>query len=99
MDFSEIAKKAIKEKRQISLTYHSEERLVEVHALGISRAGKPCVRVYQVLGGAVFGEKTGWKMLSLSDIDKPVLLDQISLAPRPGYNPGDKGMSSIIMEI
>lgn len=99
MGFNQLAIQAMKEGKRVSLSYHGEERLVEIHALGLSTKGKPCVRVFQVIGGAVFGANTGWKMLSLSDIDDPILVDEVSEAPRPGYNPGDRGMSTILMEI
>lgn len=99
MDFNELAVQAMKQGKRIKLSYHGEERLVEVHALGTSTKGKPCTRVFQVVGGSVFSATSGWKMLSVADIDDPQLVDDASLAPRPGFNPGDRGMSSIIMEV
>jgi len=99
MDFNKIAIKAMQEGKRVSLSYHGEKRLVEVHALGLSRKSKPCVRVYQVIGGSVFSDTTGWKMMLLSDIEDAKITDELSAAPRPGYHPGDRGMSAILMEI
>lgn len=88
----------------LSILYHpqgkpDEGRIVEVHAVGLSHKGHPVMRVWQVSGGTVFGEKTGWKLLSLDDADKPAIIDVKSEGPRPGYAPGDKGMSAIVAEI
>lgn len=98
------ALKAMQNGKRLSLLYHpqgkeNEQRIVEVHAVGISVAGRPCMRVWQVQGGAVFGEHTGWKMLSFEDVDNVVILDDKSEGPRPGFSPGDKGMSAILAEI
>lgn len=99
MDFNRLASTALQTGKRISLFYHGEERIVEVHAIGLSVKGRPCVRVYQVVGGSAFSEVTGWKMLSLDKIENAKLVDDRSLAPRQGYQPGDKGMSQILLEI
>jgi hypothetical protein len=99
MDFNKLAITAMTAKKRVALTYHGEPRLVEIHALGLSTKGKPCVRVYQVVGGSLYSETTGWKMLSLSEIEDAKLVDDTSLAPRAGYVAGDKGMSQILLEI
>lgn len=106
---TELALKAMTLGKCLSVLYHptseggdterTEGRIVEIHAIGLSTKGKPCVRVYQVTGGAVFGETDGWKMMKLEDMDKVHLLDIASEAPRPGYKPGDKGMGAILAEI
>lgn len=94
-----ILLKGLSEKRRLRIVYHGEERTVEVHTLGISTKGNPCARVFQVIGGAVFGARTGWKMLKLSDIEECQELDQTFDAPREGYKAGDKGMSVILAEL
>jgi hypothetical protein len=99
MDFTLLAMHAMKTGKRMSLTYNDEQRLVEVHAVGVSSKGKPCVRVYQVIGGSHFSETTGWKMMTIDKIENPVLLEDPSLAPRPGYKPGDIGMGKILMEV
>lgn len=99
MDFNKLAIAAMNAGKRVSLSYHGKDRLVEVHALGLSTAGNPCVRVYQVIGGSVFSDTSGWKMLKISDIENAKIVDSVSLAPRPGYESGDKGMSTILAEI
>jgi len=93
------AVEAMKAGKCLEVVYHGECRLVEVHAVGLSTSGNPCVRVYQVIGGSVFSATKGWKMLSLKDVESFQVLNVPSQGPRPGYNPGDKGMSDILAEI
>ena len=99
MDFNKLAVQAMQMRKRVAFTYDGEDRLVEIHALGLSTANRPCIRGYQVLGGSLSGEEIGWKMFSIFKIVDPKLLDDASLAPRPGYKPGDRGMSTILMEI
>jgi hypothetical protein len=98
---ADAAIEAMKNGNCLNVQYRGEDKYVEVHAVGVSNKGKPCMRVYQTIGGAVFsGEHTGWKILSLENIESWQQLPGIkSEGPRPGYEPGDKGMSHIIAEI
>ena len=90
---------SIEAKKALRIVYHGEERLVEVHAIGLSTKGNPCVRVYQVVGGSVFSDTSGWKMLKISDIEQFEETNDEALTPRPGFNPGDRGMRTIISEV
>lgn len=47
----------------LRLQYDGFQRIVEIHAVGISTANNPCMRVWQVRGGSVSGEPVGWKMV------------------------------------
>lgn len=86
---------AMKEQRALIIMYKETCRLVEVHAVGISTAGNPCMRVYQVAGETNSGEEYGWKLMKLEEVS----VDIPSLAPRPGYKKGDKGMGTIFKEL
>jgi hypothetical protein len=87
-------------KLSLHLEYDGEPRLVEVHALGVSKAGKPCFRGYQVAGGSNSGEFEGWKMFSLGKVSQmPKLIYREVGAPREGYQRGDKGMVQIVKEL
>lgn len=92
------AQKAMKAGLALELDYDGEHRLVEVHAAGVSRAGKPCMRVFQVHGGSLSGEETGWKLMTVDKIHAPKILDRAAEYPREGYVKGDKGMSEIFFE-
>lgn len=81
------------------IEYNGGQRTVEPHALGVSRAGQPCFRAWQVSGDSLSGEKSGWKMFLLSELYGIKMIDRKSEAPRPGYKQGDKGMSVIHHEL
>ena len=91
--------KALTEKQRLKIVYHGVERIVEVHAVGVSTKGNACARVYQVVGGAVFGATSGWKMIVLQDIEVVEPTDETFDVPRAGYAPGDRGMRSILAEL
>ncbi|RDS76408.1 hypothetical protein DL238_01480 [Alteriqipengyuania lutimaris] len=79
----------------LELRYDGFSRIVEVHAVGISTAHKPCMRVFQVRGGSVSNEPVGWKMMSLDKAFSMHLTEEVSHAPRQGYAKNDRGMSVI----
>ncbi len=84
----------------LGLEYNGSPRVVEVHAVGLSTAGKPCMRVYQLQGASNSGEDQGWKLMSLGKVfEMPKLMDIHSLAPREGYRKGDLGMTQIFTEL
>lgn len=84
---------------RLELEYNGYPRLVEVHAVGLSSKGTPCMRVYQVEGDSESLEKEGWKLMSLGKAFDLKVVDIQSLAPRPGYQKGDLGMNAIFTEV
>jgi hypothetical protein len=94
------ALKAIATGLALEVEYSGSPRIVEVHAVGLSTAGKPCMRVYQLQGATNSGEDQGWKLMSLGKVfEMPKLMDIHSLAPREGYRKGDMAMARIFTEI
>ena len=83
----------------LELQYDGYNRVVEVHAVGTSTAGNPCMRVYQVSGGSVSGEPVGWKMMTLDKSFTMQLTDKPSQAPRDGYARNDRGMTEIFAQV
>lgn len=79
----------------LSLTYNGFARIVEVHAVGVSRAGNRLMRVWQVSGGSRSGINFGWKLMSVNEARGFALTEQSSQAPRNGYRRGDKAMARI----
>ena len=54
-----VALAALQSGMCLELQYDGYSRLVEVHAVGESKKGNICMRVFQVDGGSVSGETTG----------------------------------------
>lgn len=83
----------------LSLSYNGFARIVEVHAVGNTRAGNPVMRVWQVSGGSSSGKPVGWKLMSIAEASVLRLTEQRSEAPREKYRRGDKAMARILWQI
>jgi hypothetical protein len=97
--FFEQAREALTLGKCLELRYSGFSRLVEVHAVGYSKAGNAVMCAWQLSGGSVSGESTGWKLMKLDEAIGAVVSNQLSQAPRPGYRRGDKRMTKIISEL
>jgi len=53
------------------------------------------MRVWQISGGSASNEPVGWTLLRLVEATGAIVTHQKSLAPRPGYKPGDAVMKLI----
>ena len=80
---------------RLELRYDGFNRIVEVHAIGISTAGNPCMRVWQVRGGSVSNEPVGWKMMTLDKAFSMHMTEEVAQVPRQGYAKNDRGMRTI----
>lgn len=84
---------------RLELRYNGFVRVVEVHAVGVSTAGNPCMRVYQVRGGSVSNEPIGWKMMTFDKAFTMHLTEEIAQVPRQGYAKNDRGMVRIVSQL
>ena len=94
-----VALAALQSGMCLELQYDGYSRLVEVHAVGESKKGNICMRVFQVDGGSVSGETTGWKLMTIAKAYTVHLTTTPSDAPRPCYAKGDRGMTTIYGEL
>jgi hypothetical protein len=94
-----IAGEALSKGVCLEIHYNGYTRTVEVHCVGVTTAGNPAMRVWQVRGGSVSNEPVGWKMLVFHEASGATLTEEPSAAPRNGYKRGDRGMQQIVSEI
>ncbi|WP_370677311.1 hypothetical protein [Pleomorphomonas sp. PLEO] len=94
-----IALAAMKSGVCLELQYDGYPRLVEVHAVGETKKGSICMRVFQVGGGSASGETVGWKLMTIDKASAAHLTATPSEAPRPGYVHGDSVMAVIYGEL
>jgi hypothetical protein len=57
------------------------------------------MRVWQVRGGSVSGERVGWKLMRLDETFSAHVIDEKSNAPRHGYKRGDRDMKIITAQL
>lgn len=94
-----VACDALRQGKCLELRYDGFTRIVEVHAVGVTKEGNDVMRVWQVSGGSVSKENSGWKEFRLDEAFSARITDKKSEAPRRGYKRGDKGISRIVCEI
>lgn len=97
--WSEQACEALARGVLLELRYDGYSRWVEVHAVGLTRDRKAIMRVWQVRGGSVSGERTGWKLMRLDEASSAHLSIEPSSAPRRGYRRNDSAMSQIVCQV
>jgi len=90
---------ALRSKKCLELRYDGYARVVEVHAVGVKKDGTDAMRVWQVRGGSVSGERTGFKLLDLDETFSAHMIDEKSNAPRFGYKHGDKALNPIYCQL
>ena len=95
----QVACEALRSGHVLELQYDGYVRLVEVHAVGFTKDDNPITRVLQVSGGSLSNEPVGWKLLRLDEATGAVVTHQKSLAPRPGYKPGDPVMQQMTCQL
>ena len=94
-----VASDALRQGKCLELRYDGFFRIVEVHAVGTSEQGNDLMRVWQVRGGSVSNERSGWKLFRLDEAFSAHLTDEKSEAPRRGYKRGDKAMRFIDCQV
>jgi hypothetical protein len=90
---------ALNATRCVQFRYSGKDRVVEVHAAGYTREGKPIMRAWQVRGGSEGGDPSGWKLFRLDEISSVEFLEEKSKAPRNGYKRGDPAIDKLVCEI
>lgn len=89
---------AIENRYVLSFTYSGINRIVEPHAVGVSRAGHDALRCFQIQGDHVkFGHE--WDFCEISKMSHLRATGEHFSGERPGYKRGDKHMTTIYAEL
>lgn len=89
---------AIHSREVLLFTYSGISRVVHPTAVGVSRAGNDVLRCYQISGGHV-SPGHQWDLCEISKISNLRTNGQRFEGVPPGYNRGDKGMTTIYAEL
>jgi len=89
---------AIHNRETLSLTYSGINRVVEPHAVGVSRAGNDVLRCFQTQGGHITPGHE-WDLFEVSKISNLRGTGHHFASARPDYKKGDKGMTTIYAEL
>jgi hypothetical protein len=95
---SQIIIDAINTLQVLKLTYSGIDRVVEPHALGISRTGKVLLRCFQTQGSHITSGHA-WDLFELSKISNLGFAGDYFIGPRPGYRKGDSQMVRILAQL
>lgn len=90
---------AIQQKKDVVLTYHGYTRSVEPHCLGEDSKGELKLRCWQTAGGSESGERSGWKLLNVSEVHSASMSASGFAGARPGYKRDDTAMRRIYAQL
>lgn len=89
----------LQSRRRVRFVYRDLVRVVEIHAVGLSKSNNPIMRAWMVEGESHSGSPSRWRMFDLDKIGTIEILDIRSDAPRPGYKRGDPSIARILCEL
>ena len=89
---------AIANKLVLSFSYNGFPRVVEPHAMGVSRAGKEVLRCYQTHGSHITPGHD-WDLCDLGKIAGIKTTGEIFASARNGYKRGDSHMTQIFAQL
>lgn len=85
---------AMESHQTLTIRYDGEDRLIEPHTLGVTKAGSLALRAYEV------SPSDNFRLYKVEKIDSFVFpLRQASEAPRHGFVRGDSAMIHIFKEL
>ncbi|MCR9212784.1 MAG: WYL domain-containing protein [Proteobacteria bacterium] len=90
-------KRAIESRLKLEIYYSPGSRVIEPHALGYSKDGKPLLRAFQTSGASASGEHEHWKLFRVDRIQNSGPNGQSFLDAREGYRKGDSAMKGGII--
>lgn len=94
----DLALQALQESRCLNLTYCDCYRVVEVHTVGITRAGNPAMSAYQIDGQTDSTPIPNWRLFCFDECFNVSLSNLPASPPRPDYSKGAKQFGRIDAE-
>lgn len=98
-EMEETIVSAIKNKRVLSFFYDHAPRTVEPQTYGISTAGHPILRGYQVAGGSKSGQAVGLRLYELAKMGGLKDTEKRFARARPQHKPKDSAMSKVVASL
>lgn len=96
---SDLLCEAVNQRRIVTFFYDELPRVVEPHAVGLTRAGKIVLRGFQCAGTSNT-EAEAWKLFDLAKMEQFGSGPAAGFSgPRPGYKVGDRAMTQIFAEL
>ncbi|TXC74036.1 WYL domain-containing protein [Sphingorhabdus soli] len=95
MGVFEQIREAIEARTVIEFDYKSSRRVVEPHLVGINRKGNLTLSAFQLSGGS----GVSFRAFMVDEISGLRTLDEGFDGPRPGFNPNDQTMDSVLFTI
>jgi hypothetical protein len=90
---------AIKNRHVLSFFYGGALRTVEPQTYGISTAGHPVLRGYQVAGGSKTGQTVGLRLYELAKMEGLKDTGRRFAKAQPQHRPKDSAMSKVIVSL
>ena len=95
----ELARDALRQGLCLEFVYSGCRRLVEVHAIGVTTAGRLAISAFQVEGSTRSTPIPGWRHFCLEECANVSISETRSEAPRPDYRRGDSQFRHIGAQI
>jgi hypothetical protein len=98
-EMEETVISAIKNKHVLSFFYDDALRTVEPQTYGISTAGHPVLRGYQITGGSKSGQTIGLRLYDLAKMEGLKDTNRRFAKARPQHQPKDSAMSRVVVSL
>ena len=90
---------AIRKRHLLGFRYDGRPRVVEPHIYGVNLKSHVVLSAFQLRGGSASGERVGWKMFLVQEMEDVRMLPAAFSGPREDYNPEDPSFSAIYAQL
>lgn len=95
MSYEAVICSAIQDQRVLEFLYKGKSRVVEPHALGITKKGKNILCAWQLSGAS----GVGWRDFEVAKISSLSVANARFAGPRAGYKRNDQTLQRIICQL